>query len=185
MNSVGRICLRKAIPLLLSIGLCVACSSVTVTQSPKSVASPTAYPAMALSSEAPVEPYPMTLPPLFTHVPQSYPNATSTSLSLTPEMTLDANIKLSDQYRLTNKDNGRIFTFNVTGRFLLFLDRNLYPENEQVCKPIGIVSWVTNGVGLYDEELKLFSVGFEGVRRGVCTIQIRDFKVIIQIIDLQ
>lgn len=59
------------------------------------------------------------------------------------------------------------------------------PENEQVCKPAGIASWVSNGMGLYHDQLQLLSVGFQAVQGGVCTIRVKDFKIIVQVVDLQ
>jgi hypothetical protein len=38
-------------------------------------------------------------------------------------------------------------------------------------------------MGLYDENLKLDSVGFETVKPGVCVIQVRDFRIIIQVVE--
>jgi hypothetical protein len=112
-------------------------------------------------------------------------NSNSTPPTATPtipEMTVDSRVTLSAQYKLTIRDNGRIFTFSVTSRFLLYLDKTLYPKNEQICQPDGIASWVSNAMGLYDEKLKLDSVGFETVKPGVCVIQVRDFRVVIQVV---
>jgi hypothetical protein len=110
-------------------------------------------------------------------------SAPSTATPTIPKMTVDSSLGLSNQYQLTLKDNGRIFTYTVTSRFLLYLDKTLYPKNEQICQPEGIASWVSNAMGLYDENLKLDSVGFEAVRPGKCAIQIRDFRIIIQVIE--
>jgi hypothetical protein len=107
----------------------------------------------------------------------------ATATPAIPAMTVDSRLALSDQYQLTIHDNGRTFTYTVTSRFLLYLDKTLYPKNEQICQPEGIASWVSNAMGLYDENLKLDSVGFEAARPGVCVIQIRDFRIIIQVVE--
>lgn len=123
-----------------------------------------------------------------THTSESDIQAGSTSAPPTatptiPEMTIDPRLPLSNQYQITLQDNGRTFKYTVTSRFLLYLDKALYPKNEQICQPEGIASWVSNAMGLYDENLKLDSVGFETVKPGVCVIQVRDFRVIIQVVE--
>jgi hypothetical protein len=110
-------------------------------------------------------------------------SALSTATPTIPEMTIDSSLALASQYQITLQDNGRTFTYTVTSRFLLYLDKTRYPKNEQVCQPEGIASWVSNAMGLYDENLKLDSVGFETVKPGVCVIQVRDFRIIIQVVE--
>jgi hypothetical protein len=98
-------------------------------------------------------------------------------------MTVNPSLALSDQYQITIQDNGRTFTYTVTSRFLLYLDKTRYPKNEQVCQPEGIASWVSNAMGLYDENFKLDSVGFEAAKPGVCVIQVSNFRIIIQVVE--
>jgi hypothetical protein len=110
-------------------------------------------------------------------------SALSTATPTIPEMTVNPSLALSSQYQITLQDNGRTFTYTVTSRFLLYLDKTRYLKNEQVCQPEGIASWVSNAMGLYDENLKLDSVGFETVKPGICVIQVSNFQIIIQVVD--
>jgi hypothetical protein len=195
---------RSSFRLLLVVGLVYlglsACSSVHPTpnvgtpsielfptQTVASVlASPTltmatstaaGYPALELSPATPL-PYPPPQPSVSLAPYPAHPTDNPTS-----QMTITPDARLSHQTRITIADNGRTFTYPITGRFLLFLDKTVYPEDELVCKPEGIVSWFSNGLGLWDEQLKLHSVGFEGVEPGICIIQSKDFKITIRVVD--
>jgi hypothetical protein len=165
---------RLALPLALGALLLAACAGVSGPATPGAATVP-----------AETAAYPPSTYPAATS--QAYPPPSSSQLPEeampTPADTLEAPAAVSDQFAITLKDNGRTFTYRVTTRFALFLDKDIYPESEQQCKPAGIASYVSNASGLYDEQLKLTSVGFEGVQPGTCVVEIRDFRVVIQIVD--
>ena len=174
--------------LILGVGSCGACSSITSTtpeRSPTLPAQTAAYPITSSPRFTP-RPYPSaTLLSVATDSSQPLLSAPNDPLLSTPTMTASMSLPISNQFEITLRDNGQTFTYSVTSRFLVFLDQTRYPQREQVCKPDGIASWVSNGMGLYHDELKLPSVGFEAVQRGTCVIQVNDFKVIIRVVDLK
>jgi len=100
---------------------------------------------------------------------------TSTPTTLTPT--------LSEITVLTIDSNGIELTYHPTTRFLVFLDGERYPPEDFFCEPEGIASGVSNGHGLYDPDLNLYSVGFDAVQPGTCILRNGDFAVTIRVVE--
>jgi hypothetical protein len=82
-----------------------------------------------------------------------------------------------DVLRITN--NGGTFTYHVTVRFVVYLDRATYPASAYACTPDGIIGNVSNATGIIDESTGLISMGYEAVAPGRCVLSNGDFSVTI------
>lgn len=71
-------------------------------------------------------------------------------------------------------DSGRTFTYHVTDRFSVLLDRTHYPVTTLTSTPTGIVGLITNGSINGPED---YPVMFEAVQPGECLLEARDFRV--------
>jgi len=183
-----RFAYRGALLLVTVTQLCAACSSAKLASPQTGETLPThtaVNPTLAPLSPT-SEPHSIATPVATpTQASSPSPEATSAPPTTTLVVTSDPIPEVSDQVEISVKDNGRTFTYKVTGRFMVFLDRTTYPENEYTCTPEGITAWVSNASGLYSPELNLTSVGFEGVQPGVCVLTNGDFSITIRIVDWQ
>ncbi len=85
----------------------------------------------------------------------------------------------STQYEITQADNGRTFTYNVTTRFSVFLDSTKYPKDELKCLPEGIIGSISNIPPFQPPQ---YVVRYETIQPGDCTLQDRDFHVTIKVV---
>ena len=81
---------------------------------------------------------------------------------------------VSRAYSITEKDNGKTFSFRITSRFGINLDENKHSfENLDYddCTIIGRLSnWSVQGPNNYP-------IGFQVVEKGICFIRNGDFEV--------
>lgn len=90
-------------------------------------------------------------------------------------------MQLTQQYEFTAQDSGRTVTYDVTSRFTLILNAQLYPQaNLRVtCQPAGTIGTITN---LPAETPPLYAVRYEGEEAGSCTITNGAFLLPVNII---
>ena len=80
----------------------------------------------------------------------------------------------TDGFAIALADVGRTFTYRVTDRFSVSLDRTRYPVTTLTATPTGIVGLVSNGSVNGPED---YPVMFEAVQPGECLLEARDFRV--------
>jgi len=71
-------------------------------------------------------------------------------------------------------DGGRTFTYHVTDRFSVSLDRTRYPVTTLTLTPTGIAGLISNGSINGPED---YPVLFEAVQPGEFLLEARDFRV--------
>jgi len=71
-------------------------------------------------------------------------------------------------------DSGRTFTYHVTDRFSVSLDRTRYPVTTLTLTPTGVVAYISNGSINGPDN---YPVMFEAVQPGECLLEARDFRV--------
>lgn len=151
---------RILIMILLLTSACMSAapnsSPLTVQESPITVATPL----MGTSVFQSVVP----LPP---SQPTQYP-AIATETQRIKEL---APINLSG--------NGKTFTFQLTTRFIVFLDDKEYPVKDIKCTPEGIIGYVSNGSVRGPDN---YPIMFEAVGIGTCTLRNKDFQAYVTII---
>ena len=108
--------------------------------------------------------------PTATPVPPAGPTPTATVVE-------------SQQYEITEKDSGKTFTYSVTSRFSIILDKNKYPkDNFRVsCDGDTVIGSISN---IPSVAPPLYAVRYEGVAPGKCVIANGSFLVTIVIVDL-
>ena len=83
---------------------------------------------------------------------------------------------------ITEKDNGKTFVYNVTSRFSIDLNPQLYPFIKNWnCVPSGIIGYVSN---LSVKGPDSYPIGFEAVRVGQCKLTNKDFSITIGVMDI-
>lgn len=87
---------------------------------------------------------------------------------------------LTNSYEISAADSGKTFTYNITTRFTVILDPNLYPKDELEIRPEGIVGSISNVPAV---QPPLYAVRFETIRAGECILKDRDFQVKIQVVE--
>lgn len=89
----------------------------------------------------------------------------------------------SQQYEITEKDNGKEFVYPETSRFQMILDQGRYPkENFKVdCNPEGVLGGISN---LPSVPRSHYALRYEGVKPGKCTLTDKDFSVNVEITKL-
>lgn len=102
----------------------------------------------------------------------------------TPASTASQGIpQLTQQYEFTERDSGKTVTYTVTSRFGIILNREQYPkEHIQVsCNPAHTLGYISN---IPSEPPALYTVRYEGVQAGICTIKNGTFLLNVKIVAL-
>lgn len=83
---------------------------------------------------------------------------------------------------ITAADNGKTFTITITGRFLLILDRTVYPPGslQLKCTPDGVLGRISNIPALPEP---YYATHLEGVAQGECEIRNGSFEVVVKVTD--
>lgn len=79
---------------------------------------------------------------------------------------------------ITAKDNGKTFSYIVTQRFSVELDKNLYPISSLKCNPDGTIGQVSN---LSINGPDNYPIGFQALKPGTCILKNGDFSVTIRV----
>jgi hypothetical protein len=103
--------------------------------------------------------------------PAHQPAALSTA---TPQEPPVVGERSTDASAIALSDGGRTFTYRVTDRFSVSLDRTRYPVRTLTLTPTGIVGLVSNGSINGPDD---YPVMFEAVQPGECLLENRDFRV--------
>lgn len=103
--------------------------------------------------------------------PAHGPAALSTA---TPQEPPVVGERSTDASGIALSDGGRTFTYRVTDRFSVSLDRTRYPVRTLTLTPTGIVGLVSNGSINGPDD---YPVMFEAVQPGECLLENRDFRV--------
>jgi len=99
------------------------------------------------------------------------PAALSTA---TPQEPPVAGERPADDSGIALSDSGRTFTYRVTDRFSVSLDRMRYPVRALTLTPKGIVGLISNGSINGPDN---YPVMFEAVQPGECLLENGDFRV--------
>ncbi len=83
-------------------------------------------------------------------------------------------VSQSGPFAIALSDGGRTFTYHVTDRFSVSLDRTRYPVTTLTLTPTGIVGYISNGSINGPED---YPVMFEAVQPGEFLLEARDFRV--------
>jgi hypothetical protein len=81
-------------------------------------------------------------------------------------------------YEITEKDNGKTFTYAPTTRFSVILDQNKYPQENLTIEPKGLLGAISNIPAVSPP---FYVARFEGLQTGTCTIRNGSFVVTIKI----
>ena len=111
--------------------------------------------------------------PAVSSTPTAVPN--TPTVSNTP-----AGPQPTQQFVITENDNGKTFTYTVTSRFTVELDQNRYPKENLSCEPAGIIGSISNIPAV---EPPLFAARFEAVKPGTCTLRDDGFEVSIRVVE--
>lgn len=88
----------------------------------------------------------------------------------------------TEQYEITEEDNGKTFFYHVTTRFTIILNQDRYPRED-----LKVACGVSGGLAELDAppaaEHPLYSVRYMAVRPGRCTLTNGDFSVTIEIVE--
>ncbi len=89
----------------------------------------------------------------------------------------------SQQYEITEKDNGKTFVYPETSRFQIILDQGRYPkENFKVtCNTEGVLGDISN---LPSVPPSHYALRYEGVKPGKCTLTDKNFSFNVEITKL-
>lgn len=80
----------------------------------------------------------------------------------------------TDAAGIALSDRGRTFTYRLTDRFTVSLDRTRYPVKNLTLTPTGIVGLISNGSINGPDD---YPVMFEAVQPGECLLENDDFRV--------
>ena len=81
-------------------------------------------------------------------------------------------------YEITEKDNGKTFTYAPKTRFSVILDQNKYPQENLTIEPKGLLGALSNIPAVSPP---FYVARFEGLQTGTCTIRNGSFVVTIKI----
>lgn len=107
--------------------------------------------------------------------PNNNTRTIATTTTSTPLQPVPTSV-FSNRYEITDKDNGRTFTYQVTSRFLINLNQTVAftcrPDNKVVIGGIASEPYV---------EPPYYLRRFEGISEGTCVFFNEDYKVTIHI----
>ncbi len=167
---------RRCFITAVLVALLGGCSSSSVPS-----AAPLALTAQLVQTEVPGTAVAMMTPPatvLMNTSVASEPRQSTVTLTATLSALTPGNSPVSDQYELTDKDNGKTFVYTVTSRFSVVLDAARYPVQAIHCTPDGIIGTITN---LPSVAPPLAARRFQGVQPGQCELRNGDWSVMIVI----
>ncbi len=89
----------------------------------------------------------------------------------------DSNGPIANRATITADDNGKIFTYPLTSRFTLLLDKTQYPPGKLFWTPETIIGKISNVQA--SESPNLIPTRFEAAQPGTTVIRNNDFSVTI------
>lgn len=176
-----RLMRKKFMSVMLVMVTLTACQQAASAPTPTTLATAT-KPAVSPMATRTV-PAPAAMTPTSTAAPS--PAATvmpMPSPTSVPLINLTARA-YSQQYEITEKDNGKEFVYPETSRFQMILDQGRYPkENFKVdCNPEGVLGGISN---LPSVPRSHYALRYAGVKPGKCTLTDKDFSVNVEITKL-
>lgn len=83
---------------------------------------------------------------------------------------------ITDHYTITANDNSKTFTYPLTSRFTVLLDKTQYPPEKLIWNPDVILGKISN---VQAETSNEFPIRFEAAQPGTAVMQNGDFSVTI------